>query len=105
MEIYLANLSIYHVPHDRQVRLLVSVINFTYFASTISHEKVNDNEVKVYFDVESLFINVSIEDAVQAALRKLGNDNDLANHTNLTPTKIADLLNFVLSSTYFQYSG
>ena len=22
-------------------------------------------------------------------------DNDLANHTNLTPTKIADLLNFV----------
>ena len=59
----------------------------------------------VYFDLESLFINVPIEDAVQAALRKLGNDSDLANHTNLTPTKIADLLNFVLRSTYFQYNG
>lgn len=73
--------------------------------STISHEKVNDNEVMVYFDVESLFINVPIEDAVHAALRKLGNDSDLANHTNLTPTKIADLLNFVLRLTYFQYKG
>ena len=72
--------------------------------STISHEKVNDNEVMVYFDVESLFINVPIEDAVHAALRKLGNDSDLANHTNLTPTKISDLLNFVLRSTYFQYN-
>ena len=25
--------------------------------------------------------------------------------TNLTPTQIADLLNFVLRSTYFQYNG
>jgi len=29
----------------------------------------------------------------------------LANRTNLTPTQIADLLNFVLRSTYFQYDG
>ena len=59
----------------------------------------------VSFDVESLFTNVPIEGAVQAALRKLENDSDLANRTNLTPTQIADLLNFVLGSTYFQYNG
>ena len=29
----------------------------------------------------------------------------LANHAILTPAQIADLLNFVLTSTYFQYSG
>ena len=29
----------------------------------------------------------------------------LANHATLTPAQIADLLNFVLTSTYFQYSG
>ena len=29
----------------------------------------------------------------------------LANHATLTPAQIADLLNFVLRSTYFQYSG
>ena len=46
--------------------------------SKISHEKVHDNEVMVSFDVESLFT---------------------------TPTQIADLLNFVLRSTYFQYNG
>ncbi|CAH3104505.1 unnamed protein product, partial [Pocillopora meandrina] len=37
----------------------------------------------VSFDVESLFTNVPIETAVQAALRKLENDSDLANRTNL----------------------
>ena len=45
--------------------------------STISHEKVHDNEVMVSFDVESLFT---------------------------TPTQIADLLNFVLRSTHFKYN-
>ena len=54
----------------------------------------------VFFDVESLFTNVPIEGAVQAALQKPKNDSDLANHTNLTPTKIADLLNLVKFSKF-----
>ena len=45
----------------------------------------------VPFDVESLFTNVPIEGAVQAVLRKLGNDSDLATRTSLTPTQIADM--------------
>ena len=59
----------------------------------------------VSFDVESLFTNVLIEGAVKATLCRLENDPDLAGHTNLTPTKIANLLNFVLRSMYFQYNG
>ena len=55
--------------------------------------------------LESLSTNVTIEGAVQAALRKLEYDIDLANRTNLSSTQIADLLNFVLRSTYFQYNG
>ena len=43
--------------------------------------------------------------SVKAALCKLENDPGLADRTNLTPTQIADLLNFVLRSTYFQYNG
>ena len=82
-----------------------SVINSTHFVSTISHEKVHDHEVMVSFDVESLFTNVPIEAAVQTPLRKLEKDSDLSNRTNLTPTQIADLLNFVSRSTYFQYNG
>ena len=59
----------------------------------------------VSFDVESLFTKVPIEDAVKATLRKLENDPGLADRTNLTPAQIADLLNFVLRSMYFQYNG
>ena len=58
----------------------------------------------VSFDVESLFTNMPIEGAVKAALCKQENDPGLAGRTNLTPTQIANLLNFVVRSTYFQYN-
>ena len=57
------------------------------------------------FDVQSLFTNVPIDAAVQAALQKLENDLDLADRTTVTPAQIADLLTFVLRSTYFQDNG
>ena len=56
------------------------------------------------FDVESLFTNVPIDAAVQAAMQKLENDPSLADRTKLTPAQITDLLTFVLRSTYFQYN-
>ena len=82
-----------------------AVTNSTHFVNTINHERIQEKEIMVSFDVESLFTNVPIEDTVKAALRKLENDPGLADRTNLTPTQIADLLNFVLRSTYFQYNG
>ena len=62
------------------------------------------NEIMVSFDIESLFTNIPIDVAVQAALQKPEDDPSLADRTTLTP-QIADLLNFVLRSTYFQYNG
>ena len=59
----------------------------------------------IFFDVVSLFTNVPIEGTVQAALQKLNRDPGLPDRTKLTPTQIADLLNFVLKSTYFKYNG
>ena len=59
----------------------------------------------VSFDVESLFTNVSIEGAVKAAWCKLENDPGIADCTNLTPTQIADLLNFVLRSRISNITG
>ena len=59
----------------------------------------------ISFDVESLFTNVPIEETAQAALHELNNDPSLPDRTALTPTQIADLLNFVLRSTYFKYNG
>ena len=43
--------------------------------------------------------------AVQAAPPKHENNPSLADRTTLTPAQIADLLTFVLRSTYFQYNG
>ena len=57
------------------------------------------------FNVESLFTNIPIQGATRAFLRKLKADPSLANHKTLTPTQIADLLNFVARSTYFYYDG
>ncbi|XP_020632842.1 uncharacterized protein LOC110069653 [Orbicella faveolata] len=59
----------------------------------------------VSFGVESLFTNVPIEGAAQVALRKLENDPGLSDRTNLSPTQIADFLDFVLRSAYFQDNG
>ena len=59
----------------------------------------------VSFDVESLFTNVPIDAAVQAALQIWENDPSLADRTTLMPAQIAYLLTFVLRSTYFQYNA
>ena len=82
-----------------------TVTNSAHFTSVISSEKIQDHEIMVSFDVVSLFTNVPIEGTVQAALRKLESDPTLADRTTLTPAQIADLLDFVLRSTYFQYNG
>ena len=82
-----------------------TVTNSAHFVSTISSETILRNEIMVSFDVESLFTNVPIDAAVQTALQKLEDDPSFADRTTLTPARIADLLNFVLRSTYFQYNG
>lgn len=83
----------------------ITVKNSGEFASIISQETIQADEVMISFDVESLFTNVMIEGAVQAALQRLHDDPSLPDRTTLTPTQIADLLNFVLKSTYFKYRG
>ena len=81
-----------------------TVTNSVHFVSTVSNETILDNEIMLSFDVESLFTNVPIDDAVQAVLQKLENDPGLADRSTLTPAQIADLLTFVKRSTYFQYN-
>ena len=73
--------------------------NSAHFVPTVSNETILDNEIRVSFDVESLFTDVRIDAAVQAALQKLENDLSLADRTTLTPAQITDLLTFVLRST------
>ena len=73
--------------------------------TSLCNETILDNEIMVSFDVESLFTNVPIDAVAQAALQKLENDPGLAVRTTLTPSQVANLLTFVLRSTYFRYNG
>ena len=59
----------------------------------------------VSFDVESLFTNVPIEGALNAALQRLSADTSLPARTSLSPSQVTDLLGFVLRATYFSYNG
>ena len=69
-----------------------TVNNSAHFVSTINNKRVQENEIMVSFDVESLFTNAPINGAVQAALRKrLESDSSLEDHPTLTPTQIVDL--------------
>jgi len=45
-----------------------TVTNSSHFVSTVSHERTQENEVMVSFDVESLFTNVPIEGAVKGRI-------------------------------------
>ena len=42
-----------------------AVTNSTHFVNTINHERIQEKEIMVSFDIESLFTNVPIEDAVK----------------------------------------
>ena len=79
--------------------------NSAHFPSTISSEKIQDHEIMVSFDVESLFTNVPIKGTVEAARQKLESDASPADRTTLTPAQIADFTDFVLRSTYLQYNS
>lgn len=77
-----------------------TVTTTAHFVSIISSERIHDHKNTVSFNIESLLTNVPIEGAVGAALQKLKSDR-----TTLKPAQIADLLDFVLRSTYFRYNG
>ena len=73
-----------------------TVTSSAHFVSTVSYETILENEIMISFDIESLFTNVPIDTAVQAALQKLENDPSLADRTTLTPAKIADLFDLCI---------
>ena len=59
----------------------------------------------VSFDVESLYTNIPITDALLVIKDLLNNDNTLQDRTNLLPDQILELLEFLLRTTYFIFNG
>ena len=82
-----------------------TVPNSASFVQEVRSLSIHADETMVSFDVESLFTNVPIEGALNAALQRLSTDTSLPARTSLSPSQVTDLLGFVLRATYFSYNG
>ena len=56
------------------------------------------------FEVESILTNVPIETACSIAQQRVQVDRDFTNYTNLSPSQVTNLLEFVLGSAYSLYN-
>ena len=99
------------------VKVLVSVMsplvgtsechvrNSVDFASFITAQTLEPEEILVSFDVVSLFTNVPVEVAISVAKTRLQQDASLGDCTCLTVDEIMMLLRFCLNVTYFAFGG
>ena len=74
------------------------------FASFISDQTLQQDQVLVSFDVVSLFTNIPVDLACRVAGTCLQSDESLRDHTMLSPDQILTLLGFCLLSTNLWYS-
>ena len=59
----------------------------------------------VSFDVEALYTNAPIDDALAIIKELLENDETLPDRTPLSPKNLLDLLEFLLRTTFFIFNG
>ena len=64
-----------------------------------------EDEIMNSHNVVSLFMNVPLTQAMSVIRKRLESDNTLCERTNLLTDDIMSLLEFVLSTTYFQFDG
>ena len=65
--------------------------------------KLSTNQCLVSFDVVSLFTNTPVDKALEITRGYLSQDKKLKQRTLLTVEDIMELLEFVLSTTYFRF--
>ena len=76
----------------------------TSFADYLRLQSIQYKEIMVSFDVESLFANDPIEAACSIAEQVMQTDKDFTDRTNLSPSHVTNLFEFVLRSSYFMYN-
>ena len=80
------------------------VVNSVDFANKISNLVVPPGKKVVSYDVKSLFTIIPVKKAVEVAKKQLELDTTLQQRTSLQVNQIIELLDFVLSTTYFVYN-
>ena len=79
--------------------------NSKVFSEYIRTIKVEDDEILVSFDVTSLYTNVPIKDTLEIIKGLLENDADLQAKTPIPPTELLEIVEFLLTKTWFKFNG
>lgn len=77
----------------------------TEFSQRIQQHTICDDEVMVSFDVVSLFTSIPVDLALEITSKRLLNDANLTERTNISVDNILKLLEFVLRNSYFTFEG
>ena len=78
-----------------------NVLNSKQLAEDLSSITIKDNEYLVSHDVVSLFTNTLVDKTLEIIRRKLESDKKLRLRTRLTVDDLMELVEFVLTTTYF----
>ena len=81
------------------------VKNAKHLADELKDLKLDDEDMFVSHDVVSLFTNTPIPQSIEIIKNRLQKDKSLKKRTLLAPDDIVELLNFVLTTTYFVFRG
>ena len=74
-------------------------------AQEMSEVLIEEDEIFNSHDVVSLFTNVPIQQAIDVVRQRLNDDTSLKNRTLLSVDNIMELLEFILTTTYFMFRG
>ena len=78
-------------------------MNSKQLAKELGSVKVEDDEILISHDVISLFTKTPVAATLQITQERLSKDKTLKKRTNLTVQDISQLLQFIATSTYFQF--
>ena len=79
--------------------------NSNAFSQFIRQQTIDPDEIIISFDVESLYTNIPITDALLVIKDLLNYDTTLQDRTNLLPDQILEQLEFLLRTTFFIFNG
>ena len=81
---------------------LYTVKNSAEFVERMQGMEVSSHDRLVSFDVKSLFTQVPVDEALKVVEERLANDQTIGDRTSLPVSKLVELTNLCLRSTYFQ---
>ncbi|KAG5891991.1 hypothetical protein JTB14_007739 [Gonioctena quinquepunctata] len=85
--------------------ILYALLNTPHFLEKLDELQIQDGDLLVSFDVESLFTNVPIDKTLEIVKKRLENDTSLKTRTKLDVSAIIELLKLCTEKTYFQFKN